>query len=139
MRRRPSRHKLWHALGISALLACLAILVALAVPAFRDFLARGSPQALTLRPEAAQAPKPSFQPSQGLLNLNTATKEQLMSLPGIGEQLAERIIRQRALHPFHFVEDLRVVSGFGDKRIAALRELVYVEGPGSRDTDTPTD
>jgi len=140
MRRRPFPQKLWNALGVSALLACLVILIALAAPALRGLLARGSTQTLALRPQAAQAPLPTPQsPPQGLLNLNTATKEQLMSLPGIGGHLAEQIIQQRAIHPFYFVEDLRAVSGFGDKRIAALRELVYVEGPAGRETEQPGD
>ena len=62
------------------------------------------------------------------LDLNTATKEELMALPGVGEVLAERILAYRAEHgPFTKTEELMNVSGIGEKTYAALRELVTVK------------
>ena len=53
----------------------------------------------------------------GLLNLNTATKEQLMVINGIGESFADRIIEYRESHGgFQSVEELRNISGIGEKR-----------------------
>jgi competence protein ComEA len=63
----------------------------------------------------------------GIVNLNTATLDQLDSLPGIGPTLAQRIIDYREAHgPFRTVEDLLNVSGIGDKKFADLRAKVTV-------------
>jgi competence protein ComEA len=63
----------------------------------------------------------------GVVNLNTATVDQLDSLPGIGPTLAQRIIDYREAHgPFRTVEDLLNVSGIGDKKFADLRAKVTV-------------
>jgi competence protein ComEA len=61
------------------------------------------------------------------VNLNTATLDQLESLPGIGPALGQRIIDYREQHgPFRTVDDLLEVSGIGDKRLADLRDKVTV-------------
>jgi competence protein ComEA len=62
-----------------------------------------------------------------LVNLNTATLEQLESLPGIGPALAQRILDHRQEHgPFRSVDDLLNVSGIGEKRLEDLRSKVTV-------------
>ena len=58
----------------------------------------------------------------GPLSLNSATVEQLDALPGIGPVLAQRIIQYRDQHGgFTSVDQLRKVSGFGERRLADLR------------------
>ncbi|MET8382103.1 ComEA family DNA-binding protein [Streptosporangium canum] len=75
---------------------------------------------------AAAAP-PTADPAPIVLDLNTATPQQLEQLPGVGEVLARRIVEYRDGHGgFRTVEQLREVSGIGDRKYAEIREKVHV-------------
>lgn len=71
------------------------------------------------------------------VNINAASREELMTLPGIGEHLAGLIIQTREQQPFFFLEDLRQVPGIGEKRLAALRGLAYVNFPAEALSQLP--
>ena len=59
------------------------------------------------------------------INLNTAAREELLELPGIGDTLAERIVAYRKSHgAFRNVEELRKVKVIGKKRMERVRPLV---------------
>lgn len=66
--------------------------------------------------------------SQSYIDLNLATKEELMTLPGVGEKTADKIIAYREAQPFEKVDDLLKVSGFGKKKMEALKGLIAVGG-----------
>jgi competence protein ComEA len=61
------------------------------------------------------------------INLNTATVDQLETLPGIGRKTAERIIEYRTKSGgFKRIEDLMNVKGIGEKSFLKLKPLVVV-------------
>ncbi|MFE3940787.1 helix-hairpin-helix domain-containing protein [Streptomyces sp. NPDC059118] len=61
----------------------------------------------------------------GPVSLNTATVEQLETLPGVGPVLAQHIADYRAQHGgFRSIDELREVNGIGDRRFADLQPLV---------------
>ncbi len=76
----------------------------------------------------APAPFDKFADSRmRIVNLNEASAEQLESLPGIGEVLARRIVEYRNLRGgFRSPEELKNVSGIGDKKYAQIRPLIEV-------------
>jgi competence protein ComEA len=65
--------------------------------------------------------------SGGPIDLNTATVEQLDTLPGVGPATAAKIIADRTENgPFRTAEDLMRVTGIGAKRYESLKDLVTV-------------
>ena len=62
------------------------------------------------------------------VDLNTATAEELDTLPGIGESLARRIIAYREANgPFGSIEEIMEVSGIGEAKFAELEDRVTVD------------
>jgi competence protein ComEA len=61
------------------------------------------------------------------VNLNTATMDQLATIPGIGVKTAERIIAYREKNGgFKKIEDLMNVSGVGEKSFLKMKPLITV-------------
>jgi competence protein ComEA len=84
--------------------------------------------ALLLAPLCAQAAPPAA-PDAGQVNINTATADELMALPGIGPAKARAIVEYRTQKPFKAPEDLLRVRGIGKGIFKGIRELITVTGP----------
>ena len=80
-------------------------------------------------PESAIPPEMTGTPgvSDGRININLASQSELTDLPGIGAVLASRIIDYRQQHGgFSRIEDIRNVSGIGEKRYEAIQNKITV-------------
>lgn len=62
------------------------------------------------------------------VNLNTATQEELVALPGVGPAKAKAIIDYRTAHPFKTVDEVKNVRGIGDHLYESLKGKITV-GP----------
>jgi competence protein ComEA len=92
---------------------------------------RALPGAATPRPraDAPAPPRGGKKTVTGKLNLNTATVDQLMMLPGVGASQAERVVAWRGKHgPFKRTADLRKVKGVGYKTLKKLEANLDVKG-----------
>ena len=65
--------------------------------------------------------------ASGKININTATKEQLVTLKGVGDKLADRIIEYRKENPFEKPEDIMKVKGVAQKIFDTNKELIIVK------------
>ena len=84
-------------------------------------------------PVAAELPSPQDSPSVGLqpgqrVNINTASPEELMQLPGIGEKRAADIVAYREEHgPFPIPEAITDVPGIGESTLAEIIDSITTE------------
>jgi competence protein ComEA len=99
-------------------------------PQFRRI---GSALALTLAlaaaipPVAAAAPQGQQAAPEAKININTASADELTTLPGIGPSYAQRIVEHREKNgPFKRVEDLLNVRGIGDKTFERIKDRITV-------------
>ncbi len=61
-----------------------------------------------------------------IVNINTASAEELMSLNGIGEKTAEAIIEYRKSTPFEKPEEIMNVKGIGEKKYENIKNSICV-------------
>ncbi len=62
-----------------------------------------------------------------VIDINTASKEQLTGLPGVGESTAEKIISYRYNNKFRKAEDIMNVKGIGKKKFGKMKNFIKTE------------
>lgn len=67
-----------------------------------------------------------LQPGQKV-NINTATAAQLVTIPGVGEATADKIIAYREKQPFERIEDIMKVSNIGEKKFENMKDYITVQ------------
>lgn len=64
--------------------------------------------------------------SKDKININKASKEELMTLPNIGDKRADSILEYRESNTFETIEDIKNVNGIGEKFYQSLKDLITV-------------
>ncbi|HKJ25913.1 MAG TPA: helix-hairpin-helix domain-containing protein [Myxococcota bacterium] len=101
----------------------------LAVGARAGRRSRAAGLALALALALAAAPAWAAGTLSGVVNVNTASAEELQLLPGVGESRAQAIVSARAARGgFRKVDELVEVKGIGSVMLERLRPFVAVEG-----------
>lgn len=80
-----------------------------------------------LSPNLIHSSEENREANSGKVNINTCSKAELLLLPGIGDVLADRIIEYREKTPFKSIEDIKNVSGIGEKKFESIKDLITVE------------
>jgi competence ComEA-like helix-hairpin-helix protein len=104
-------------------IVCLPLLLSLAGISGLAQAEPGKSQA-----DSPQKNKVGKLPSKAI-DINSATEKQLSSLPGIGPQMAKRIIEAR---PFKSIQELKRVKGIGDKTFDRLKPHVVCEAKATQ-------
>lgn len=89
----------------------------------------GEPSDLdTIHTGGDRQPRSPEKPLEGKVDINTATIEDFMRLPGIGPKTARAIMAYRKEHgKFQALEDLLQVRGIGEKTFERLKPLIKIE------------
>lgn len=84
----------------------------------------GEEQAVLVTGQTGTAPSSSQEIPK--VDINHASLEELQTLPSIGEKKAEKIIAQRQKEPFQSIEEIKKVSGIGDKLFEQIQDYIFV-------------
>jgi competence ComEA-like helix-hairpin-helix protein len=68
---------------------------------------------------------------EGVVNLNTASPEELRLIPGVGPARIRNILAYRRNHPFRTIEELARIKGIGRKTVRRWRQHLAVSGPST--------
>ncbi|MFN3135075.1 MAG: ComEA family DNA-binding protein [Candidatus Kryptonium sp.] len=76
-------------------------------------------------PESSGERSAELSVSSFKVNINTATKEELMKIPGVGSKTAEQIIKHRETYgKFERIEDIMNVKGIGQKKFEKMKNYL---------------
>ena len=83
---------------------------------------------LALLTSEARAEKATL---EGVVNLNSASPEELRLIPGVGPARVRNILAYRRAHPFRTVDELARIKGIGRKTVRQWRQHLAVGGPST--------
>ena len=94
---------------------------------------------LTLLPFSAATVSAKKKPPAKPVNINTASSDELQTVPGIGPVTAEKILHMRKSYgAFKSVDDLLAIRGLGPKRLEKMRKYLTVgKAAGSKSNSSP--
>lgn len=111
----------------AAIVICVLFMT---LAALQRFLPAGGDDAFRIESSAAAESVLTSEPHyiDGKLCINSATENELMQLPGVGEKLAQRIVEYREENgPFLELDELDNVYGIGENILNGIREYLTVE------------
>lgn len=113
----------WISIGITGMFICVLIGVFIGRNMTRNYI----PVDSALQSSATETTQ-TTQNNDGKINLNTATEQQLMLLPGVGETTAKKIIEYRTENNgFTAIEDIMKVNGIGEKKFEQMKPYIKAE------------
>jgi competence protein ComEA len=116
--------------GHADLMRLFILFVALALIAScqsRDSVTNSNSVA-TSETHSGKATEATAKLNEPCLNLNTATTDDLIKLPGVGEVIAKRIIDYRERHVrFRRPEEIIIIEGFSENKYRAIADSICVE------------
>lgn len=80
----------------------------------------------TSQNNASSSSSSQIEPTNKKISLNTATKEELMTLNGIGESKAMAILEYRAKTPFQTIEEIKNISGIGESVYEKIKDYITI-------------
>ncbi|MGE0791533.1 MAG: ComEA family DNA-binding protein [Sandaracinaceae bacterium] len=106
-----------------------SLLLALGAFALVAGLTASAPSAHAQRGGRARVTEAPATPDAGVVNIQTATLDQLQLLPGIGPSKAQAIVAHREQRAFRRPEDIMRVRGIGRSTYRRLSSMITVQGP----------
>ena len=114
----------WILIAVTGAFFCLLPGVFLGRSTNKSYIKIQDIQTVQTQPTATTEPE-----TLGMIDINTATADQLQLLPGIGESLSQRIVDYRKQHGgFRNIEELMEVSGIGEKKFTSIKDYITVSG-----------
>lgn len=115
--------QVWIPIGITGMFICVLIGIFIGRNMTRNYIPVDNVVQTSTQESARET-----EYNDGKINLNTATEQQLMLLPGVGETTAKKIIEYRTENNgFTSIEDIMNVSGIGEKKFLQMKPYIKVE------------
>lgn len=115
--------------SFKTIIRCLSVVVVVMLLALPVIAAEPAAPQQQEPAKASAAPAKKAPGLEGQININTATAEQLVLLPGVGKKTADAIIEFRTKNGnFKAVDDIAKVKGIGPKKLEKIKTYLVLEG-----------